>query len=204
MLLKDVMMRTRKDVVRGTFGKNFLNIIPNKKEIYSKTDKFYALNKYLLIFIFLIFLNSCGNSTKDDFDFSDFKIPKKEKTKITQNNIITSDNSLEKKIKNKLIPYKSRSEILNSHEFGKTNPFSKGEKILNRLDSDLKLTGFLSTKTNKYVFVNYLGEVGKITKDSIGGINTDLLPDGAKIINIDQDNKQLIIRYNNQNYYFEL
>ena len=183
---------------------SWINIIPNKKETYSKIDKTYALTKYLSIIIFLILLNSCGNSTKDNFDFSDFEIPKKEKIKIPKKNLSTSDNPLEKKIKNELIPYKSRSEILNSYEFGKTSPFSKGEKILNRLDSDLKLTGFLSTKSKKYVFVNYLGEVGKITKDSIGGVNTDLLPDGAKIINIDQDNKQLIIRYNNQNYYFEL
>ena len=56
---------------------------------------------------------------------------------------------------------------------------------VNQFKSDFKLTGFLNTNNNKYVFVSYLDNKGTITEESIGGLNTNLLPNGAKVINID-------------------
>ena len=57
---------------------------------------------------------------------------------------------------------------------------------------------------NNYVFVNYLGNEGTITEESIGGLNTNLLPDGAKVLKIDPENKKLIIEFQEESYTFEL
>ena len=56
----------------------------------------------------------------------------------------------------------------------------------------------------KYVFVDYLGNQGTISQKSIGGENTNLLPDGAKVINIDTNSLELIINYDDENFIFEL
>ena len=92
---------------------------------------------------------------------------------------------------------------MDSAKFGKNDPFSE-KKIKINSTSDLKLTGFLSTKINKYVFVNYLGREGSLTTESIGGENTSLLPDGAKVIKIDPKNMKLIINFENENFIFEM
>ena len=69
---------------------------------------------------------------------------------------------------------------------------------------DLKLTGFLNTQLKKYVFVNYLGKEGTISEKSIGGVNTNLLPEGAKVIQIDTNSFELTINHENENFVFEL
>ena len=87
---------------------------------------------------------------------------------------------------------------------GKKILFSEGENSKNKLNSDLKLTGFLNTEINKYVFVSYLDNEGTIAKDSIGGVNTNLLPNGAKVIKIDPKNMKLIINFENEDFIFEM
>ena len=72
------------------------------------------------------------------------------------------------------------------------------------LYSDFKLTGFLNTRINKYVFVSYLGQAGTITEESIGGVNTNLLPNGAKVLNIDPKKLELIINFEDKDYILEL
>ena len=52
--------------------------------------------------------------------------------------------------------------------------------------------------------MSYLGSQGTINEESIGGINTNLLPDGARVMNIDPKNFNLIINFENKNYTFEL
>ena len=66
------------------------------------------------------------------------------------------------------------------------------------------MTGFLNTEINKYVFVSYLDNEGTIKEGSIGGVNTDLLPNGAKVIKIDPKNMKLIIYFENENFIFEM
>ena len=63
---------------------------------------------------------------------------------------------------------------------------------------------FLNTEIEKYVFVSYLGNEGTISRNSVGGLNTNLLPNGAKVLNIDTENKQLKIRFDNEDFIFEL
>ena len=64
------------------------------------------------------------------------------------------------------------------------------------------MTGFLNTKDN-YVFVSYQGNKGTISENSIGGSNTNLLPNGAKVIEIDSKKSQLKINFDNEVYIFE-
>ena len=104
-----------------------------------------------------------------------------------------------------LVPLKDKQEILSKTKFGKKRSFSLKEKFNQiKLNSDLKLTGFLNTEINKYVFVSYLDNEGTITEDSIGGINTNLLPDGAKVIKIDPKNMKLIINFENEKFIFDV
>ena len=149
-------------------------------------------------------LSSC-NSKKENFDLdlSSFKIPKKNNEKIL--NLEKSDSLVTKEeiIKNELKNYPDKSEILSAVKFGKKDLFSEGDIESTNLDSNLKVIGFLKTNTNYYVFVNYLGNEGPITEESIGGLNTDLLPDGAKVLNIDPENMKLTIEIENDNFTFE-
>ena len=75
---------------------------------------------------------------------------------------------------------------------------------INKLRSDFHLKGFLNTLTSKYAFVSYLDNEGTLSEDSVGGINTNLLPKGAKVENIDPDNMKLIIKFENEKFIFEL
>ena len=165
--------------------------------------KFFHKNfiSYLLLGTLL---SSC-NSKKENFDLdlSSFKIPKKNNEKIL--NLEKSDSLVTKEeiIKNELKNYPDKSEILSAVKFGKKDLFSEGDIESKNLDSNLKVIGFLKTNTNYYVFVNYLGNEGPITKESIGGKNTDLLPDGAKVLNIDPENMKLTIEIENDNFTFE-
>ena len=52
--------------------------------------------------------------------------------------------------------------------------------------------------------MRYLNNKGTITEASIGGVNTNLLPNGAKVINIDPKNMKLTIKFENEDFVFEL
>jgi len=162
-------------------------------------SKFFQINVFAIIFLISLLSGCNGKSENFEIDLSNFKVTKKNKVKISKPEISSSA-----KTKNKLKSYQNKSEILSSVIFGKIDPFSKeGSKVRN-FTSDLKLTGFASTKINKYVFVSYLGRAGTISTDSIGGVNTFLLPKGAKVINIDPKKMKLIINFENEDYIFEL
>ena len=163
---------------------------------------------HLIPIIFLGFLLSSCKAKNDNFDIdlSDFKIPNKTDLKIPNPEIPDSSETKNKIIKNELKNYQNKSEVLSSIKFGKDDPFSE-ENIkgkVNNLYSDFKLTGFLNTRINKYVFVSYLGNEGNITEESIGGVNTNLLPNGAKVLNIDPENLKLIINFEDEDYILEL
>ena len=161
-----------------------------------------------LILLLLIFttstLMSCGKSNNESFDLSNLKIPIQKKNKFSLTEITSSIPKEKEIITNKLIPYPTASQILDSSKIGKTDPFSKGEVFTNNLNLQFKLNGFLKTESNNYVFVSYLDDEGTLTDDSIGGINTNLLPNGAKVLNIDPENMKLTIEFNNENFIFEL
>jgi len=158
-----------------------------------------------LLFIFastLIF--SCSPKNNNiDFDFTTLKKSKK----VNLNNKEDKEKKINKdniNIIKDLVPLKNKQEVLSKTKFGKKDPFSKGEIQSNKILKDFILKGFLNTKNNNYVFVSYLDNEGTITEDSIGGVNTTLLPNGAKVISIDPKNMQLIISFDNENFIFEI
>ena len=144
-----------------------------------------------------------GCTPKDNninFDFTTLKKTKKiELNNKDLNEINYENNALIKD----LVPLKNKQEILSKIKFGKKDPFSEGEIQSNKILKDLILTGFLNTENNKYAFVSYLDNEGTITEDSIGGVNTTLLPNGAKVINIDSKNMKLTISFDNEDFIFE-
>ena len=140
--------------------------------------------KFILILFTSIFLISCSKNNKIiDFDISD--LPKPKVNKIIEDGnkeFIKPEN--EEFIKD-LDIFQSKDKLLSEVKIGKKNPFSQGETDLNQFSSNFKLTGFLNTESKQYVFVTYLGSEGTISEDSVGGLNTNLLPNGAKVINVD-------------------
>ena len=159
--------------------------------------------KIILTFFISSLLFSCSKKNNNiDFDFTTLKKSKKDKV-IDQenNNKINLENNIHIK---DLVPLKDKQQVLSKVKFGKKDPFSKVEIKSNKLTSDFKLTGFLNTEIKKYVFVNYLDNEGTITEESIGGVNTNLLPNGAKVISIDPKNMKLIINFDNENFIFEM
>ena len=159
--------------------------------------------KIILTFFLSSLLFSCSKKNNNiDFDFSTLKKSKKDKVidKDIKNKINLENNIYIKD----LVPLKNKEEVLSKTKFGKKDPFSEEKIQSNKLYKDLKLTGFLNAENNNYFFVRYLDNEGTITKDSIGGVNTNLLPKGANVINIDSKNMKLIINYNNENFIFEM
>ena len=115
----------------------------------------------------------------------------------------TQNNKIDKSFIRDLVPFETREKIQSKIKYGKKDPFSEGSQV-NKLNLNLKLTGFLNTNNNKYAFVRYLNNKGTITEASIGGVNTNLLPNGAKVINIDPKNMKLTIKFENEDFVFEL
>tara|TARA_B100001093_G_scaffold419757_1_gene411440 strand:- start:426 stop:932 length:507 start_codon:yes stop_codon:yes gene_type:complete len=167
-------------------------------------SKIFHLNLFITILVGSL-LSSCnGEKENFDVDLSNFKIPNKSLVKNLNTEIADSSKTKNKLIKNELINYRNKSEVLSSVLIGKKDPFSEEGLNLNNLTSDFKLKGFLNTQSNKYVFVSYLNTVGTISEDSIGGLNTNLLPNGAKVIKIDTKFLKLIINFENEKYTFKL
>jgi len=151
----------------------------------------------------LSLLFACAPKDTNNINF-DFKTLKKSK-KIELNNKDLNEINYENNIPIKnLVPFKNKQEILSKTKFGKKDPFSEGEINSNKLNSDFKLKGFLNTEIKKFVFVSYLDNEGTITEESIGGENTNLLPNGAKVISIEPKNMKLIINFDNENFIFEM
>ena len=166
--------------------------------------KFFCF-KLISTFLVATLLSSC-NSKKENFeiDLSNFKVPSKSAVKISPSDDSKSKTTKKEIIKNELKSYQNKSEVLSAVKFGKKDPFSEDDIESTKLDSNLLLKGFLKTDLNNFVFVRYSGNEGTITEESIGGLNTDLLPEGAKVLNIDAKKKILIIEFEKEKFTFEL
>ena len=160
------------------------------------------INKSFFLFLFPSILLFGCSQPNNNIDLSDLPIIKQKEvvdTKKENKNEVNFDEFIED-----LVPLKTSEKILSKFKIGKKDPFSKGGSQFNQFSSNFKLIGFLNTEEEIYVFVKYLGNEGIISEDSIGGLNTKFLPDGAKVININTKSSQLKISYDNEDYIFEL
>ena len=157
-------------------------------------------NKFKIIFIFtfIFLLSSCSRNKKDNFDFSDFKMPVKESI---NNEIISSENTNSNIVQYELKPLKGREEVLSSFKFDKNDPFlfdSQSSIELSDIKNELSainLKGFITISNKNYAVVDYLDNEGSITTESIGGENTNLLPRGASIKEINPGKGYISIAY---------
>ena len=162
-----------------------------------KNYYYFKLSFVLFTFSLLI---GCSQQNKNniDFDFTTLKKPKKitikKEIKNIENNLLIKD----------LVPLKSKEQVLFNKKFGKKDPFSLRDVETNQFNLDFKLKGFLNTEFEKYAIVKYLNKEGTLTEESIGALNTNLLPKDAKVIKIDPESKKLIISIDNKNFIFEL
>ena len=161
------------------------------------------LNKLFIPLLGILLISCCGgNSTKEDFDLSNFKVPiKKRPSKIDLSNELNTE---QKEVEFKLIPLNKRNEILNSIKYGKKDPFSSVESSSNQFISNFQVNGFITIDKDDYVLVEFNNQKGMININSIGGLNTEFLPDGAKVVDINTVSQQLKIIFDNENYIFEL
>lgn len=158
-----------------------------------------------LIILMATFLSSYKNKNDEsNLGFTDSKIVKNNNVKNLKENDKQIKDIKGEIQKNKLFNYKDQLDVLNFVSIGKKDPFSREGTDVNILDSVFQLTGFLSTHHGKYAFVNYLNKQGTIREDSIGGVNTNLLPNGATVISITPKSNKLIINFDNKDYIFEL
>ena len=164
--------------------------------------KFKSIKNVFFILFSSLFFAACSQKNNIiDFDISDLPKPKNIKPAEQGNNeFIEGENT--KFIKD-LDIFESKEKLLTKFKIGKKDPFSRGETKVNQFSSDFKLTGFLNTKKDNYVFVNYQGNKGTISENSIGGSNTNLLPNGARVIKIDSKKSKLKINFDNEVYIFE-
>ena len=148
------------------------------------------LKKLLIIISISVAMSSCSKKqTPDNFDFSNFKPP----NRIV---VIDKDNSeviQEIKVKNELSPFKKRKEISSSIKYGKDDPFTSARNTNKNTLSNFILNGFIITKDENFALINYLGEEGTITKNSMGGVNTKYVPNGAKVKNFNVTYSEFII-----------
>ena len=143
-----------------------------------------------------ILIVGCGSQKNEEIDISSLQlIPKKEK-KIT----LPKEEKIIAPVINDLRPLLNKDQLSNTINLGKENPFRSLDKENNETLKNLNLTGFLSANNKKYALVNYFDKSGYLTSDSLGGINTNLLPDGAKVKKIDFKNNSLVLIVDNESY----
>ena len=164
------------------------------------------IKKYFVVLFFSsILLFGCSQKNNIiDFDLSNLPKPKPKTNDLEDKRQKDLDLAEKEGIIKDLVPFKNREKLLSEFKYGKKDPFAKDESQINRFSSDLKLNGFLNSEDKKYVFVSYLGIEGTISQESVGGLNTNLLPKGAKVIDIDTKNMQLKINFKNEDFIFEL
>ena len=155
------------------------------------------LIKIVLISLTLIISGCSGNKGQDNFDLSDLKITPKPKN---NKNLTIKETKNSSKIKSNLITLDKKDKIFKSIVYGKKDPFSYSSNIDRNFLSNIIFKGFILTANEKYAVINYLGEEGIITKNSVGGINTKFLPNGAKVQNFNLSDSQITILFDDKEF----
>ena len=155
------------------------------------------LIKIFLISFTLIISSCSGNKDQDNFDLSQLKI--KPKT-LNNNNLIIKKTNSKSKIKSNLISLDQKDKIFKSIKYGKKDPFTYSNNTENNFISNLTLKGLISTSNEKYALINYLGQEGTINMDSIGGVNTEFLPNGAKVKSFNFSESEITILFEDKEF----
>ena len=156
----------------------------------------------LIIFLTIPLLGSCKkNQESFDIDLSNFK-PKVVEPKVEN---MEKNKNKQKEIINKLNPLISREKVISNIRYGKKDPFSNNsDNSSNKFISNFELYGFISLNNNDYALVQYLDNKGLINTKSIGGLNTKLIPQGAKVKKIIPEEEIIYIDLNEETFEIKL
>ncbi len=162
----------------------------------------HIIKKGILVLIITFSVSGCGRE-KDNFDIdiSKLNLPKKVIKSQPNDSEVKSD---KESIIYKLKALKSKDEVINNINYGKQDPFSKdniGSKITN---FNFQLNGFISVKEKNYAFVNYNGKNGIININSVGGVNTKMLPKNAFVKDINPSQEIISLSIEGEIYTIEL
>ena len=151
-------------------------------------------------------LVGCGGQKTEEIDVSALQLIPKKENKITSQ---TEEDKVILPVTNELKPLLNKSQLNKTINLGKVNPFGpieeENESTLKKKENDailkkLVLSGLLSANKKKYALVNYIDKSGYLTSNSQGGVNTDLLPHGVKVKEINFKKATLVIVIDNQDY----
>ena len=161
--------------------------------------KKYSKKNFLIALTGIILISGCSNSSSNyDLDLSDLQNTIPKPAKVIDN---PKEINLEKKeVDLNLISLDKKEDITSLIKYGKKDPFSSFGNDSNRLISDLKLKGFISFGSKDYALVEYKNKEGIINIDSIGDINTKLLPPGAVVKNINPSQEIVNIDIDDEKY----
>ena len=154
-----------------------------------------------LILLFTALISSCSKP-KDNFeiDISKLNLPKKNLEPK-----VNLDTKFEKEtVAYKLKTLQKKDEIIKNTKFGQDDPFSMGNGDSNNLISNFKLQGFISINNKNHALVKYREKTGVINIDSIGGLNTKLIPLDSYVKEINPQEEELIIMIDNEKYNIKL
>ena len=156
----------------------------------------FSINNFL-IFFFIFTSLGCGAKKSNDFDLSNIKRPIKKELKEKESKVSKIESA--QPIRKQLKSLKKREEILSEAEFGGKDPFTLNSNSASLL-SKLELKGFITTSDKNYAMIKYLDNEGPIFLESIGGENTNLLPEGAVVKEIMPNKGYLKISYESENF----
>ena len=153
---------------------------------------FKSFLKTLLIILSIFPLFACSNKANvDDFDLSNIKLPKKKVTNITKD--LTKNDLQTKATKNRLKPLAEKNEILARVKFGKKDPFSRENNDENGILPNLVLKGFVSFNNEDYAHIVFKNQSGFVSVNSVGDLNTKLLPKNAFVKDINPSKDEIKI-----------
>ena len=162
----------------------------------STVSKKNVIDRFFLILLFLspLFISCSPKPTQVTEILEPPKFPKDFSSipESTDNPQLTSLLSVDEQIKDKT--------------FGRKDPFlppqSEGELLL--VPSSFRYHGQISSANTINAFVSYGNQRGTVKPGDVGGENTDLLPIGWTILNLDADTKVLTIGYEDQSIDIDL
>ena len=129
-------------------------------------------------------INSCASKQLDPIEIIQKPILPKEFTYFPDD--IQSPN---------LIPLSSSDEIVNDKNFGRNDPFLPPQISGDQLSAPdtFKFHGLISSQYGVDAFVSYKNRTGTLKSGDVGGENTNLLPSGWALANVDKDTNVLVL-----------
>ena len=102
-------------------------------------------------------------------------------------------------------PLPTTKEIIKKDQLGKVDPFSLNsqDEIINKFGA-IKLLGVFSANKKNYALLQYKNLTGDILEGSIGGKDTNLLPDKVLLKEIKIKKSEIVLIFKNNEYRVKL